>query len=100
MEAGESVATDQEKCQLKPLRQSDYYPVTFSVQEWLELQHMFPNGGCDYSRTGVDQQPTVPWQTYQNASGTVIYGGNPLGPAPAHSGTGWTSPSFSDWLSQ
>jgi hypothetical protein len=100
MEAGESVATDQEKCQLKPLRQSDYYPVTFSDQEWSELQHMFPNGVCDYSKTGVDQQPTIPWQTYQNASGNVIYGGNPLGPAPAHSGTGWTSPSFSGWLSQ
>ena len=41
MEAGESIATDQEKCQLEP-----------------------------------------------------------LGPAPAGSGGGWTSPSFDEWLSQ
>ena len=43
MVAGESVATDQEKCQLKPLRESDYYPVTFSAQKWSELEQIFPS---------------------------------------------------------
>jgi hypothetical protein len=100
MVSGEDVTTDQEKCQLKPLRQSDYYPVTFSDQEWAELQKIFPTGVCDFSKPGVDQAPTTPWQTYQDASGGVIYGGQPLGPAPANSGTGWTSDSFSNWLSQ
>jgi len=100
MEAGEGIATDQEKCQLKPLRQSDYYPVTFSDAEWAELQQIFPDGVCDYTQPGVDQAPTNAWQTYQDALGNVIYGGQPLGPAPANSGGGWTSPSFSTWTSQ
>ena len=43
---------------------------------------MFPTGVCDWSKPGVDQQDTVPWQTYQDARGRVIYGGRPLGPAP------------------
>ena len=65
------------------------------------LEHVFPSGVCDYGKPGVDQQDTVPWQTYQSdAEGTqVIYGGAPLGPAPADTGSGWTSPSFSGWLS-
>jgi hypothetical protein len=48
----------------------------------------------------VDQQNTIPWQTYQSdaAGRDVIYGGRPLGPAPAGSGGGWTSPSFDGWL--
>ena len=100
MIAGESVATDQEKCQLQPLNQSAYYPITFSTTEWSELQQIFPNGVCDWSKPGVDQRPTIPWQTYQTASGSVIYGGKPLGAAPAGSGGGWTSPSFDTWLGQ
>ncbi len=100
MVAGESIATDQEKCQLKPLRASDYYPVTFTATEWAELQQIFAGGVCNWSKPGVDQRPTIPWQTYQAASGSVIYGGQPLGPAPAGSGGGWTSPSFDNWLGQ
>lgn len=100
MEAGESINTDQEKCRLKPLRPSDYYPATFTDQEWAELQQLFPRGVCDWSKPGVDQQPTISWQTYQDGAGNVIYGGEPLGPAPAGSGGGWTSPSFAGWLTQ
>lgn len=98
MEAGESINTDQEKCRLKLLRASDYYPVTFTGQEWARLEQIFPKGVCDWSEAGVDQQPTIPWQTYQDSSGNVIYGGTPLGPAPAGSGGGWTSSSFAGWL--
>jgi hypothetical protein len=98
MEAGESIATDVEKCQLVPLRQSSFYPVTFTDAEWAQLGHTFPSGVCDYTRPGVDQQNTVPWQTYETAAGRVIYGGRPLGPAPSGSGLGWTSPSFAGWL--
>ncbi|HKO29247.1 MAG TPA: DUF6351 family protein [Solirubrobacteraceae bacterium] len=100
MVAGESINTDQEKCQLKPLRASDYYPVTFSATEWATLQQIFPHGVCNFAKPGVDQAPTIPWQTYQSPSGSVIYGGKPLGPAPAGSGGGWTSPSFAGWTSQ
>jgi len=95
--AGGPFATDVLDCQLKPLRPSDFYPAQFSDAEWAQLQKVFPTGVCDWSKPGVSQQATVPWQTYQHANGGVIYGGRPLGPAPANSGTGWTSPSFSDW---
>jgi hypothetical protein len=38
--------------------------------------------------------------TYQSDAGghAVIFGGKPLGPAPANSGSGWTDPSFDTWL--
>jgi hypothetical protein len=100
MQAGENIATDIEKCQLKPLRQADFYPVTFTDAEWASLQKVFPAGVCDYSKAGVDQRGTVPWQTYQsNTEGSaVVYGGTALGAAPANSGAGWTSPSFAGWL--
>jgi len=52
--------------------------------EWATLQSVFPDGVRDFSRWGVDQQGTIPWQTYQDAAagGAVIYGGRPLGPPP------------------
>ena len=53
-----------------------------------DIQHAFPNGVCEFSKPGVDQQPTIPWMTYQTASGSVIYGGRPLGPPPASSAFG------------
>ena len=82
MVAGDPITTDANKCQLKPLSRSDY-PVSFTASQWAQLQSAFPNGVCDFSKPGVDQQPTIAWQTYQTARGKVIYGGKPLGPAPA-----------------
>jgi hypothetical protein len=84
-QAGESVATDTNKCTLKPLRQSDYYPITFTGDQWAALEKALPAGVCDWSKPGVDQQNTIPWMTYQNARGGVIYGGRPLGRAPRSS---------------
>jgi hypothetical protein len=70
------------KCQLKPLDPQDY-PVTFTADEWAALQQTFPTGVCNYNAVGVKQHGTTPWLTYQNGSGAVVYGGRPLGPAPA-----------------
>ena len=95
--AGESIATDTNRCALKSLRRSDYYPVTFSDAQWSQLEKAFPTGVCDWSAPGVEQQDTIPWQTYQSADGTVIYGGRSLGRAPARSGAGWTSGVFAGW---
>ncbi len=53
--AGEGITTDQQRCQLKPLRQSDYYPITFTPDQWAALQQTFPTGVCDWSKPGVDQ---------------------------------------------
>ena len=95
--AGEGIETDLNRCQLKPLRRSDYYPVEFSDDQWERLERAFPDGVCDWTKPGVDQQDTIPWQTYQDSDGNVIYGGRPLGPAPAGSGGGWTSSAFDSW---
>jgi hypothetical protein len=79
--AGEPLTNDVMQCQLKPLAPSDF-PVTFTSAEWAGLEAAFPTGICDYSKPGVDQQPTIPWQTYQTASGAVIDGGRPMGQPP------------------
>ncbi|HET9102424.1 MAG TPA: DUF6351 family protein [Solirubrobacteraceae bacterium] len=81
--AGDAITTDANKCQLAPLsRAGDFGPIPFTDAQWTQLQSLFPGGVCDFSKPGVDQQPTIPWQTYQDAQGHVIYGGRPLGPAP------------------
>ena len=88
--AGDPITTDNNKCQLQPLSRSSYtytvggvkVPVPFTDAQWAELQQAFPSGVCDFSKPGVDQGPTVPWLTYQNSNGNVIYGGQPLGPPP------------------
>ena len=81
MVAGDSITTDTNKCQLKALDRSSY-GVTFTDAQWAKLQTIFPDGVCDFSKPGVDQQGTVPWQTYQRRNGHVIYGGKPLGRPP------------------
>jgi hypothetical protein len=98
--SGEDIATDKQKCQLKALLQSDYYPVQFTAEQWAQLQGAWPHGVCDFSKPGVSQKGTVPWHTYQDDTkgGAVIYGGKPLGPAPSGSGEGWASSAFAGWL--
>jgi hypothetical protein len=81
--AGDKITTDANKCQLKPLsRDDDYGPIPLTDAHFAQLQQIFPNGVCDFSKPGVDQQATVPWLTYQRANGKVVYGGRPLGAAP------------------
>ena len=82
IEAGMPFTDDVMKCELKPLRPSDFYPVMFTDSQWGSLRSAFSGGTCDYSKPGVNFQPTAPWQTYQDASGHVIYGGRPLGAPP------------------
>jgi hypothetical protein len=80
--AGDAITTDANKCQLKPLNRSDYPGITFTDAQWATLQEVFATGVCDFSKPGVEQQRTVPWLTYQNSKGQVIYGGKPLGNPP------------------
>lgn len=54
--AGGPIAGDILKCQLKPVRASDYR-VAFGSSEWARLQAIFPEGVCDWSRPGVKQRP-------------------------------------------
>ena len=53
--AGESIATDSNKCQLKTMNRADY-PVEFTDDEWAQLQTVFPTGVCDWTKPGVDQR--------------------------------------------
>lgn len=93
--AGQSGTYDDHKCQLKPLnRNDDYGPFGFSDAEWQQLEAAFPEGVCDYSARGVDKQLTVPWLTYEDEQGNVVYGGKPLPSPPVNSGLGWASPAF------
>ena len=93
--AGDAISVDTNKCQLKPLNRSDDYgPTPFTDDQWSRMQALFPEGVCDFSKPGVNQQPTIPWQTYQDRNGSVIYGGTALPPPPAGSGIGWSAPAF------
>ncbi len=98
--AGEEISTDKQKCQLKPLEESSFYPVTFTAEQFAALKKAFPTGVCDFSRPGVSQKGAVAWQTYQSdaAGEAVIYGGKPMGRAPKGSVEGWTSAAFDEWL--
>src|SRR5437899_7931629 len=62
MGAGEPLTDDVLKCQLQPMDPTAYFPVLFSDAQWAQLQAAFPGGVCDYTKPGVNQQPTVPCQ--------------------------------------
>jgi hypothetical protein len=79
--AGGDRYNDVVKCRLQPLRRYDY-GVTFTDDQWAQLQKAFPDGVCDWGATGVGRQDNIPWLTYQDATGNVVYGGRPMGPAP------------------
>jgi hypothetical protein len=87
LEAGMPPADDTIKCELKPLRREDYAPVVFTDAEWSKLEETYPTGVCDYSKPGVDRVPTQAWQSYQDKSGNVVYGGRPLGAVPKSKST-------------
>jgi hypothetical protein len=50
--AGGPLTEDDIKCQLRPLRRSDY-PASLSDTQFKELQQIFPNGVCDYTLHSV-----------------------------------------------
>ena len=77
IEAGMPFTDDTIKCELRPLRRANYYPIQFTDEQWAALQEAFPQGVCDYSEPGVDRVPTVPWLTYRDGPG-----GKPLGAPP------------------
>jgi hypothetical protein len=78
--AGEGIETDVQKCALKPLRRTDYYPVEFTDSQWARLAATFADGVCDYSQPGVDQRGAIPWLSYDRRVGKV--GGKRLGKPP------------------
>jgi hypothetical protein len=81
-ESGMPPTDDTIKCELKPLRRTDYAQSQFTDAQWAELVKTYPSGVCDYTKPGVDRVPTRAWQSYQDASGSVVYGGRALGAVP------------------
>ena len=63
MAAGGPLADNIVKCQLKPLDPADY-AVTLNPLQMLLLQNIFPDGVCDWTKPGVSQQPSKPWQSF------------------------------------
>jgi len=55
--AGEGLAGDIIKCQLKPIDASDYR-VAMTAQDYARLAAIFPTGVCDYSKPGIGQHPS------------------------------------------
>jgi len=75
--AGEGVANDTLKCQLRPLNRADY-PATLTDVDFAALTVAFPTGVCDYSQPGVGQQPTVPYLSYTNGPGGQALAASPV----------------------
>ena len=78
---------DRLDCQTVPLDQQVYagrsFAQVFTVAQRAALKKTFPTGVCDYSRPGKGFQAATTWLRYQDAAGKVVYGGTPMGRAPA-----------------
>ena len=95
--AGDGIASDTSACRLKPLdRADDYGTIPFTDAQWKQLEAVFPDGVCDWSKPGRGQRDTIAWLGYGDRD-DVVYGGRRLGKAPPRSGGGWTSRAFGDW---
>jgi len=68
MIAGDPIANNIYKCQLKPVDHKDYQ-VQLSAAEWAQLQSTFTNGVCDWTKPGVAQRaPKGTWLSYSESS--------------------------------
>jgi hypothetical protein len=88
IEAGMPFADDTIKCELRPLRKSNYLPLQVGDAEFEELKKAFPQGVCDYSKPGVDRTPTVPWLSYKSGPGGKPLGAPPKSAAPGPAAAG------------
>ena len=69
--AGGPLAANNLKCQMKPITQADY-KVAFSASDMAGLKRVFPQGVCDWSKTGVEFHGVVPGTSLGPAPGKVI----------------------------
>lgn len=61
--AGEPLAADIIKCQLKPLDRSDYR-IKFEDEGWKQLSAIFAQGVCDWSKPGVESRAVKVWSSF------------------------------------
>jgi len=65
MMAGGPASNDILKCQLNAIDFADYQ-ATLSDSDKARLRAIFPNGVCDWSKPGVEQQPTTGvWRSFE-----------------------------------
>jgi uncharacterized tannase-like protein DUF6351 len=62
-EADGPLAANTLKCKLKPIDLKDY-AVSFTRDELAQLQTIFPDGVCDWSKSGVGFRAAVPWSSF------------------------------------
>ena len=76
-------ADDRLDCETMPIEEFVYaghaFADAFTEEQQAALKEAFPTGVCDYSKPGKGFQAAVPWLTYQDAAGNVVYGGKPMG---------------------
>ncbi len=70
--AGGPIQADHYKCQLKPIDTADY-TVTFTSDEQLRLNSIFPNGVCDYSKPGVNQTGVITWPSFGPSPDNLVF---------------------------
>jgi hypothetical protein len=75
--AGGARTEDALKCQLKPITQAEYAPAVLTTAQQTRLAAVFPGGVCDWSKPGVEQQPSVGPLDFRAGPG-----GTPLPAAP------------------
>ena len=64
MVAGGPASNDVLKCQLKPIDFADYQ-ATFNEADRVRLREIFADGVCNWSKPGVEQQPTTRvWRSF------------------------------------
>jgi len=72
MEAGVSLASNNLKCQLKPVDAADY-KVAINATELTRLKSIFPSGVCDYTKPGVSFAKVVPWASFGPSKVNLVF---------------------------
>jgi len=72
MEAGVSLASNNLKCQLKPIDLADY-KASLSANDLNRLRSVFPSGVCDYSKPGVSFAKVVPWASFGPSKVNLVF---------------------------
>jgi len=72
MEAGVSLASNNLKCQLKPVDLTDYKP-TINASDLNRLRNIFPTGVCDFTKPGPGFAKVVPWASFGPSKVNLVF---------------------------
>ena len=72
MEAGGPLASNNLKCQLKPVDLADY-KLSFSAADLSRLRTIFPSGVCDFSKAGANFAKVVPWASFGPSKTNLVF---------------------------